>query len=43
MVLRVAVGKAEVEMAGGADQRHQLLLLTLGLVTPVRENLLFWF
>jgi hypothetical protein len=42
MILRVTVGEAEVEMAGRADERHQLLFLTLGLVTPVGEHLLLW-
>ena len=40
MVLRMAVGEAEVEVARGADEWHQLLLLALGLVAAVREHLL---
>jgi len=34
------VSEAEVELAGLTDTRHQLLLLTLGLVALVGEDLL---
>ena len=34
------MGEAEVEAAGLADDGHQLALLALGSVAPVREHLL---
>ena len=40
VVSRVSVGQTEVQFAGLTDTRHQLLLLTLGLVAPVGEDLL---
>jgi len=40
VVSRVSVGQTEVQLAGLTDTRHQLLLLTLGLVAPVGEDLL---
>ena len=39
MVCGVAVGEAEVELAGVADAGHQLLLLALVLVARVVEDL----
>lgn len=41
MISWVAVSQTEVQFAGITDQRHQLLLLALALVTLVREHLLF--
>ena len=38
MVSGVSVGETEVEAAGITDNRNQLLLLALGLVTSVGEN-----
>ena len=40
MICRVSVGQTEVQFAGLTDTRHQLLLLTLGLVALVGEDLL---
>ena len=40
VVSRVSVGQTEVQFAGLTDTRHQLLLLTLGLVAPVGEDFL---
>ena len=37
----MAVGKAKVELARVTDDLDQLLLLALGLVTPVGEHFLF--
>ena len=40
VVSRMSVSQAEVQLAGLTDTRHQLLLLTLGLVALVGEDLL---
>ena len=39
MVCRVSVSQTEVQFAAVTDARHQLLLLALGLVTLVGEDL----
>ena len=38
MVSGMSVGQTEIQPAGLAHDGNQLLLLTLGLVTPVREH-----
>ena len=38
MVSGMSVGQTEVQLAGITDDGNQLLLLTLGLVTSVREH-----
>ena len=39
MICRVSVGQTEVQFAAVTDARHQLLLLALGLVALVGEDL----